>query len=113
MTITDPAGAVSTKWEDSFGADASEPRTICTVYAGPQIRVFPAFGADGDGDSIWMSGMCPPCGTPSLMRASEISQVENWESELVDEVDIARKRGCRLPNACFMLRRRRQSDARM
>lgn len=32
-----------------------------------------------DGESIWTSGMCPPCGRPSLIRASEISQLVNWD----------------------------------
>lgn len=58
MTMTDPAGAVSTKCADSFGAEVSEPSTICTVYAGPQIRVFP--DVCGEGESMWISGMCPP-----------------------------------------------------
>lgn len=31
-----------------------------------------------------MSGICPPCGDPSLMRASEISQVDK-----LDKLDIA------------------------
>lgn len=31
MTMTDPAGAVSTKCAESLGADLSVPRTICTV----------------------------------------------------------------------------------
>ena len=74
MTITDPAGAVSTKCALSFGDVLSLPRTICTVYAGPQMRVSDPLPAAGE--SMWMSGMCPPCGRPSLMRASEISQVE-------------------------------------
>jgi len=37
ITIIVPAGAVSTKCEESFGALVSEENTICTVYAGPQI----------------------------------------------------------------------------
>lgn len=40
-----------------------------------------------------MSGMCPPFGDPSFMRASEISQAENCDSGHVGErveVDIAR-----------------------
>jgi len=37
ITITVPAGAVSMKCEESFGAPVSEENTIFTVYAGPQI----------------------------------------------------------------------------
>lgn len=40
-----------------------------------------------------MSGMCPPFGDPSFMRASEISQAENCDSGHVEErveVDMAR-----------------------
>jgi len=37
ITMTVPAGAVSMKCEESFGAPVSEEDTICTVYAGPQI----------------------------------------------------------------------------
>jgi hypothetical protein len=36
MTITDPLGAVSTKCDESLDPDVA--KTICTVYAGPQIR---------------------------------------------------------------------------
>lgn len=52
ITITDPAGAVSTKCEKSLGALVSEENTICTVYAGPQI-----IGLDPKGEIRWMSGM--------------------------------------------------------
>lgn len=87
--MTDPAWAVSTKCAESFGASLLEPSTICTVYAGPQMRVF----AVSDGESMWISGMCPPCGEPSLSKASDISHVENPASlacmSLV-VVDIAR-----------------------
>jgi hypothetical protein len=37
MTTTEPGVAVSTKWEESFGADSSDASTIWTVYAGAQI----------------------------------------------------------------------------
>ena len=47
-TMTDPDGAVSTKCVDSFGAEVSEPRTICTVYAGPQMRVSPEPVVEGE-----------------------------------------------------------------
>ena len=102
--MTLPTGAVSTKCEDSFGSEIAEPSTICTVYAGPQRRVSPAAAACGAGESMWMSAMCPPCGTPNLMSASEISQVENLERALLFgvAVDIARKIGCSLVSACFM-----------
>jgi hypothetical protein len=47
--------------------------------------------ADDDGESICRSGIWPPWGRPSLMRASEISQVENVASFVGFEgVDIAR-----------------------
>jgi hypothetical protein len=49
-----------------------------------------------------MSGMCPPWETPSLISASEISQVENLTRELAEAVDIARRRGCSLLKARFM-----------
>lgn len=52
---------------------------------------------------MFTSGMRPPCGTPSFMRASESSQVENLAREdAVALVDIARTSGCSLWNACFM-----------
>lgn len=57
------------------------PKTILTVYAGPQIRV--SVG-DDEGERMWMSGRWPPWGTPSLIRASEISQEEHWERSCVD-----------------------------
>jgi hypothetical protein len=74
-TIIVPAGAVSIKWEGSFGALVSEVNTICTVYAGPQM-----VWLDPEGETRWMSGMWPPLGEPSLIRASDISQAENSES---------------------------------
>jgi len=37
ITMTVPAGAVSMKCKESFGALVSEVNTISTVYAGPQI----------------------------------------------------------------------------
>jgi hypothetical protein len=76
MTMIDPAGAVSTKWEDSLGADVSDARTIWTVYAGAQIFI----SDPGEGESKWTPGMCPPWGIPSLINASDISQVENGVS---------------------------------
>ncbi len=89
MTMTEPSSAVSTKCSVSFGA-GSLPKTICTVYAGPHsvLTVVWAFG----GQIRLMSGMYPPCATPSLIRASESSHVEKEESdlELVEEV-ILRK----------------------
>ena len=30
-----------------------------------------------EGESMFMSGIYPPCGEPSLIKASDISQVEN------------------------------------
>ena len=86
MTMTDPAGAVSTKCAESLGAVVSLPRTICTVYAGPQMRVSEPLAA---GESMCMSGMCPPCGRPSLMSASESSQVEkDARAGVVEEDDM-------------------------
>jgi hypothetical protein len=39
MTMIEPLGAVSTKWDESLGSDrVCDAKTICTVYAGPQIR---------------------------------------------------------------------------
>ena len=75
ITITVPAGAVSIKCEESFGALVSEENTISTVYAGPQI-----VWLDREGETSWMSGMWPPLGEPSLISASDISQAENSES---------------------------------
>ena len=38
MTITEPLGAVSTKCDESLDPDVRDvAKTICTVYAGPQI----------------------------------------------------------------------------
>lgn len=79
MTITDPSGAVSTKCADSFGAAVSDPSTMRTVYAGPHILTL---DSDVEGENMWISGIYPPWGSFSLMRASDISQVENstnWE----------------------------------
>lgn len=73
--MTVPAGAVSMKCEESLGELVSEENTICTVYAGPQITLL-----DPEGETRWMSGMWPPLGEPSLIRASDISQAENSES---------------------------------
>ena len=53
----------------------SEEKAICTVYAGPQIALL-----DPEGETRWMSGMWPPLGESSLIRASDISQAENSES---------------------------------
>lgn len=75
ITMTAPAGAVSMKCEESLGALMSEENTICTVYAGPQITLL-----DPEGETRWMSGMWPPLGESSLIRASDISQAENPES---------------------------------
>ena len=80
MTITEPLGAVSTKCEVSFGAVLFDPETIWTVYAGPQRRISSEPDEEA-GESIRMSGICPPCGRPSFMRASEISQDENVERD--------------------------------
>ena len=87
ITITEPSGAVSTKWAESLGASLFDPKTICTVYAGPHTRV-----VTFKGEIMCMSGMCPPLGDPSFMRASEISQVENPASLvwILVLVDIAR-----------------------
>lgn len=41
---------------------------------------------EGAGESMWMSGMCPPCGMPSLMSASEISQVEKSARRVVEDM---------------------------
>jgi hypothetical protein len=54
MTIIDPSGAVSTKWSDNFGAVVLEDSTILTVYAGAHILTS---DGEGDGESMWMSGM--------------------------------------------------------
>jgi hypothetical protein len=80
MTIMDPGGAVSTKWVDNFGAAESDAATICTVYAGPATLIL----VDEVGESIQISGTRPPWGIPSLMSASEISQVEKAESGSLD-----------------------------
>jgi len=82
MTITELGVAVSTKWSESLGAVLSDASTIWTVYAGAQILTWDV------GESIWISGMCPPFGDPSLMRASEISQAKNVDSG--ECVDMAR-----------------------
>ena len=79
---------MSTKCDDSFGEVLSEPSTICTVYAGPQRRVLVSAG-----ENIWISGMCPPCGDPSLMSASESSHVEKavglvWMSLAVEDIAL-------------------------
>jgi hypothetical protein len=71
ITITDPSVAVSTKCSDSFGAILLEESTILTVYAGPHI-----LKSVEDGEYMWISGMWPPWGRPSLMSASDISQLE-------------------------------------
>jgi hypothetical protein len=56
------------KWPPvSLGASVFEARTIFTVYAGLQIL---------PGEIIWISGMWPPWGMESLMRASDTSQLE-------------------------------------
>jgi hypothetical protein len=52
MTMIDPAGAVSTKWDESVGAESLDASTICTVYAGAQI-----FVPDDGGDMMKMSGI--------------------------------------------------------
>lgn len=52
ITMIVPAGAVSTKCEESFAALVSEENTICTVYAGPQIILL-----DPEDETRWMSGM--------------------------------------------------------
>jgi hypothetical protein len=54
MTITDPAGAVSTKCSASFGAVLFDDSTIFTVYAGAHILTL---DGEGDGENMWMSGM--------------------------------------------------------
>ena len=51
MTITLSGVASSTKWFSSFGAASSDPSTIFTVYAAPQMRV-----EGSDGDIMWISG---------------------------------------------------------
>lgn len=94
ITTTEPAGVVSTKWEVSLGAAVSVPSTICTVYAGPHMRVVDASAEDGEGERMWISGMWPPWGTPSLIRASESSQVENL-TKGEEEEDMARTSGWR------------------
>ena len=48
------------------------------------------------GENIWISGMCPPCGDPSLMSASESSHVEKaaslvWMSLAVEDIDLRNK----------------------
>jgi hypothetical protein len=55
----------------------SEVRTILTVYAGPHKRTVVLDESAGEGDIMWRSGIRPPWDEPSLIRASEISQVEN------------------------------------
>lgn len=49
MTIIEPLGTVSTKCDESLDPDVGEvAKTICTVYAGPQIRA---------GDMAFISGI--------------------------------------------------------
>lgn len=50
MTIIEPLGAVSTKCDESLGPLDGD-KTICTVYAGPQIRTLEF------GDTILTSGI--------------------------------------------------------
>ena len=52
ITMTVPAGAVSMKCEESFGALVSEVNTICTVYAGPQV-----LWLNPRGETRWISGI--------------------------------------------------------
>lgn len=80
-----------------MGAVVSVPSTICTVYAGPHMRVEEASAEAGEGERMWMSGMWPPWGTPSLMSASESSQVEYFPSAEGEEgeEDMARTSGWR------------------
>lgn len=47
MTMTDPAGAVSTKCSESFGALLFDDNTIWTVYAGAHILI-PDSEVDGE-----------------------------------------------------------------
>ena len=82
MTMTDPDGDVSIKCDDSFGADVSDAMTIRTVYAGPHSLV----SVVGDGETKHMSGMWPPWGRPSLISASEISQVEKDRRVRVEDI---------------------------
>jgi hypothetical protein len=49
MTIIEPLGAVSTKCDESLDPEAA--KTICTVYAGPQICALES------GDIAFMSGI--------------------------------------------------------
>ena len=91
MTITEPSGTMSTKCSVSFGAVLLDDSTILTVYAGPHILVS---DEEVDGENMWMSGIWPPCGRPSLRSASDISQLEYWDKfALPDVVDMARKDG--------------------
>jgi len=71
MTTIELGGMVSTKWSFGvLGAKVSDVNTILMVYAGPQMRI----GATGE--TMRISTRWPPLLTPSLTRASEISQVE-------------------------------------
>ena len=59
------------------------------MYAGAHIL---ESDEEVDGENMWISGMWPPCGRPSLMSASDISQLEYWDNlALFDEVDMARR----------------------
>jgi len=90
MTMTEPAGAVSTKCSESFVAVSFDDSTILTVYAGPHIL---ASDEVADGEIIWMSGMCPPWGKPNLRSASDISQLEYRDNfVLLDVVDMLQSR---------------------
>jgi hypothetical protein len=91
MTMTEPSGVVSTKCADNFGEVVSDPGTKRTVYAGPHILIP---GSEAEGESMFRSGMYPPCGSLSLMSASDISHVENstsLEVVRVVNVDIAER----------------------
>ncbi len=76
MTTIELGGSmVSTKWSFGvLGAKVSDVNTILTVYAGPQMRI--ESDDDGAGEIMRISTRWPPLLTPSLTRASEISQVE-------------------------------------
>lgn len=81
MTMTEPEGAASTKCWSGFDLSGCETGTIwgqlaerasqltSTVKAGPAMRVSPSSNL---GEYIFRSGIRPPCGTPSLTRASAI-----------------------------------------
>jgi len=51
MTIIEPLGAVSTKCDESLDPLAEADKTICTVYAWPQIGVLET------GDMEFISGI--------------------------------------------------------